>query len=416
MAPAMERDTLLPPSRRAERELLLDVLAQRDLDAARMSVVRPGFLSLVPETVFPYLFWVLEKRGLLSSLPAEDSATLAQHYRRNALLALRRTADLRRATAVLREAGVPCLVLKGPVLTATVYPNAATRTMTDLDLLVPWPSLEDATAALVAAGYFVPEQFIGAELTPGDSPPLMWRDPGSQSLELHALLDSSPNDAAAVDRVWSRTRVIDVGHGTMVSTLDKAEFFAAVVTHLSRHHRFDGELRSLLDVALLLASDETEFDWTEAWEEWERRGISTWIALTLRVVETLFGTPVPDAARTTPVREEALLLAAQQVWTSRSKRVPPRLLQLLTRKLPSPVHGGLGTAVAPGRVTGVARLARQSARIGRFASAFASGALRPRHVLEEAELLEKREKLFAIVEEESGRGRRVALDEGDDVR
>jgi hypothetical protein len=60
---------------------------------------------------------------------------------------------LTRTLAALRDAGIPVIVLKGPVLARTLYPSPALRPYSDVDLTVPEASVAAAGAVLRAAGF-----------------------------------------------------------------------------------------------------------------------------------------------------------------------------------------------------------------------------------------------------------------------
>ncbi|MER3458636.1 MAG: hypothetical protein C4309_08450, partial [Chloroflexota bacterium] len=56
----------------------------------------------------------------------------------------------------LEAASIPAIVLKGPALALTIYPDPALRVIGDLDLLVRREQVEQAMAALHSLGYGPP--------------------------------------------------------------------------------------------------------------------------------------------------------------------------------------------------------------------------------------------------------------------
>ena len=60
---------------------------------------------------------------------------------------------LTRSLEVLGAAGIPVIVLKGPVLARTLYPSPTLRPYSDVDLTVPVASVAAACAALRGAGF-----------------------------------------------------------------------------------------------------------------------------------------------------------------------------------------------------------------------------------------------------------------------
>lgn len=397
----MERFDLIPDPHRSERSFLLDLLGGEPVDVDAAGAIDPqAFLAITPKTLYPWVHWRLQHAR--DGVPPRLRSLFAEPYRENALRQLRRMADLRRIDGALQSADVPYLLLKGPVLAATVYTDPATRTMTDLDLLVRDADLPRATSALAEIGYAIPVEFGGVTMQAGDAPPLFNGQPGSPVVELHAMLDSAPDDPLMVEAVWSTARVVDLGHALRVPTLGRAEFFAHVVTHVSRHHRFEGELRSLLDVALLLRSGETDLDWAALKSEWTRRRIAVWIELTLSLAHILLGAPLPKEFSDAAPAPEALALAAEQLWVDKDKRISAKITQLFTRSGPAPVHAhapaGTTVRMPAGRAGIQLRARRKWQMVRRTFSNLLDGALRPSNVAREVALFRNRERLFALLE------------------
>jgi hypothetical protein len=397
----MERLDLIPQLHRPERLFLLDLLSDAATDAAFGRDLDPdAFLAVTPEKLYPFVYVRLIPRAERLRVPAALMELLAGHYRRNLLLELRRVADLRRIDATLTAAGIPFLVLKGPVLAASVYPDRASRTMTDLDLLVPDEEMPRAIEVLATIGYRVPGQFAGTEMAAGDAPPLVHHEPGGLVLELHSMLDSLPEERAALAAVLPSARRVPVGHGLELPALERAEFFAHVVTHVSKHHRFEGELRSLLDVALLLHADAPVLDWESLDVQWQQRGIADWISLTVTLAHLLLRSPLPELYRRRPPADEALSIAAEQLWVMQKDRLPTRVTYAVAGRFPTPVHARAGERVPiPAGMRGAqARAQREWQRARRVLSAIRRGTLRPSIVATDVDLFLKRERLFAIVE------------------
>ena len=398
---------LIPSTHRAERLFLLDVLgdgmgdAIGDLQFGRELSV-DAFLAVTPEKLYPFLFVRLKPHAERLRMPGALAETLSAHYRRNLLIELRRVADLRRLDATLTDAGISYLVLKGPVLAASVYPDRAARTMTDLDLLIAQEEMPRAMEVLETIGYRVPAEFAGTEVEAGDAPPLVHDEPGGLVLELHSMLDSLPEERAALSAMLPTASRVSVGHGLMLPTLERGEFFAHVAAHVSKHHRFEGELRSLLDVALLLHADVATLDWETLDREWQRRGIAEWVALTVTLAHLLLRSPLPALYRDRPLSHEALSIAAEQLWIVQKNRLPPRVMYSVAGRFPTPVHAHVpkSNASVPSGLRGIsARAARQWQRARRVLSAFRRGTLRPSIVATDVDLFLKRERLFALIEE-----------------
>jgi hypothetical protein len=400
----VDRLDLVPSAHRPERLFLLDLLAGREVEGEfGRSLDAEGFLAVTPRPLYPFVYKRMAPIANRIGAPAAMLARFAADYRQNAMMHLRRLADLRRIGDALRAAGIGYLVVKGPVLAATAYDDPSTRTMLDIDLLV--RDLAPAMAVLATLGYVIPERFAGTVMNAGDAPPLWNGEPGAPVIELHALLDSAPDNAAALESIWSTARTANLGLELPVPTLGRGEFLAHVIMHVSRHHRFEGELRSLLDVALLMRSTETEsLNWEVLATEWERRGIAGWIGLTLSLANVLLGSVIPEALRRFSAQPEALTLAAEQLWIQKETRVSGRVTSLFTSEQITPVHAHEAPVLVP-VPTGIPgawlRARRPLQSIRNVIASFRSGALRPGNIVESVAMRRKRERLYAIVENAS---------------
>jgi hypothetical protein len=258
---------------------------------------------------------------------------------------------------------------------------------------------------LERVGYRVPPQFAGTSTYAGDAPPLVHDDAGGAVLELHTMLDSLPERRDAFAAMAPTARTVQLGHGVALQALGAAEFFAHVVLHVSKHHRFEDELRSLLDVALLVRAEEHAFDWAALDAEWQRRGIADWIALTVTLAHTLLGSPLPAIYRQRPPSDEVLLLAAEQLWATKY-RVPVRVTYTLAGSEPTPIHATVegATVPTPAGVEGLrARAGREWQRVRRVASALRRGSLKPGIIAADVDLHRKRERMFALIERSRSR-------------
>jgi hypothetical protein len=399
----MDRASLIPSAHHVERTFLLDVLADRIGDVAfGRELDADAFRAVTPAKLMPFVHVRLQPHAQRLHVPKDLLDALGGAYRQNFMRELRRRAELRRLDDALRGAGIRFLVLKGPVLAASVYPDRAARTMTDLDLLLSEDDYARAKAALELAGYSIPPRFHGVALAAGDTPPMIHNEPGGPSIELHTMLDSLPEERRALEVMWPVARTASIGPGFETMTLERGEFFAHVVAHVSKHHRFEGELRSLLDVALLLRDDANALDWDALWSEWTRRGISGWISLTVTLAHLLLHAPLPEIVAKHPPSDEALALSAEQLWIVDKTPVAPRITHALARTKYTDVHATIPITAAPvpAGVRGLrAHLARETHQLRRAMTALREATLRPKRIAHEVELHKKRERLFAIVEE-----------------
>jgi hypothetical protein len=88
-----------------------------------------------------------------SSFPEPFRGALSQHVQTNARAALQNLAATIDTIALLRDAGVEPIVLKGPLQARLLYGDYALRVAGDIDLLVPAAQLQQAGGALSGAGF-----------------------------------------------------------------------------------------------------------------------------------------------------------------------------------------------------------------------------------------------------------------------
>lgn len=191
--------------------------------------------------------------GPLAVLAAERWAATSHH--------LTTVRTLRAVGRALDDAGVPWLVMKGPVLAAHVYGDPGLRTSGDLDLLVPRSSFAAAVGALEAAGWSLLFR----------NWPLIWRaragelplgdDGGRLVLDLHWHLTFGEYDRRhlALDPavLFERARTVVVG-GMAVPTLDPVDTLLHVAFHAA--HSGGDRLVWLKDVERVLAREEPDLD------------------------------------------------------------------------------------------------------------------------------------------------------------
>jgi hypothetical protein len=170
---------------------------------------------------------------------------------------LRTLEDVALLEAVLGRAGVPWLVLKGPVLGETYYERPDVRPYSDLDVLVGPDAFGDAVAALEAAGCRVAQEWSSVAGDPPGETQLTL--PSGRSLDLHWHLVNSPRVrrrfAVDIRPLFDRSRRIALGR-VQVLTLGPADTLA----HLLLHGCLSGgdRLIWLKDVALCVQQEGPE--------------------------------------------------------------------------------------------------------------------------------------------------------------
>lgn len=277
----------------------------RDDPAVRPRLAR----QLDPERIDPLLM-AAERHGVVGWLwyavrdfaAASDPAVRPVRERHAQLLGahLRTRAALLRARTVLAAGGIEPVVLKGPVLAEVIYPRPDLRAYGDLDLLVEPDQVGPALELLEADGArlvernwpLVLDRMLG-QLTLVDA------DGTVVDLHWHLLHERALWSAFTLPPgVAGPTRSVPVG-GVEVRAL-AAE---PALVHLALHAAVSGahRLMWLSDVDQSVRRDQP--DWAGVLDLATRWSVGLPVALVLRRVRHVLGTPVPDEVLTGLTRE-----------------------------------------------------------------------------------------------------------------
>lgn len=218
----------------------------------------PGLPALVAyEGAELWLYRQLHAQRLESAPGFDERLRLAAH--RDSIRGIRIDDEAVAVLGTLRDAGVPCVLIKGQARRAAVsiYPWADARTSSDVDLLVPADRAAHAWDLLIAAGYTPavdPSRSYAGHfhLTP------VWSGRGV-AVELHT--STSPEVPAA--EAWRRA--LDQADALTWSGVEVIVPSATeLLWHGMAHALLDGpaalRLRSLLVGAIILASGRP-IDW-----------------------------------------------------------------------------------------------------------------------------------------------------------
>lgn len=151
--------------------------------------------------------------------------------------------EIARVGAVLEEAQIPHIPLKGAVLRG-LYPESWMRTSSDFDVLVPKKEHRRALDALVARGYIAGER--------GGHDVVLKRE-GGCPVELHfSLIEEgiSGKIAAPLSRIWDYA--VPVAEGKWEHRLTEGAFLYYHMAHMAKHVIHGGcGIRPFLDLWLL---------------------------------------------------------------------------------------------------------------------------------------------------------------------
>jgi len=251
------------------------------------------------ERILPALYARLQEIGISSLLPAEVvnflSAVEELNLERNRAI----FAELATVAALLNEAGIEPVLLKGAAYCLTgVYSNPATRYLMDVDLLISEAELSKGTEVLMQNGFdWDRSDRLGRFRH--HHPPL--RRPGGVSFELHhslgmgicrSLLPASEvlEQAVRHDFDGARVRVPSPDH---------------LMVHLIMHSQFQHPyneriwtpLRAMYDLVLVKRRFENEIDWSSVEHRFRSAGASGVLAMHLLQVRDVLGEEPPFPIR-----------------------------------------------------------------------------------------------------------------------
>jgi hypothetical protein len=297
-----EEETLLP------RELKQGALAITDWQSVPELAARHGVAAFVREATV--------REGI--SLPPFVAEGL-----RNATLAqiahvARLDAAMTRVLASSSTAGIPTVILKGPILSRIVYPVPGLRPYSDIDLMVKPADEGRAVAALLACG--LEEVPHGAEVLrqahahhvhEGNAFHRVFMDPGrGVMVELHLDALQMGLRPAHEEARWSRVREVPELPGALMLSLEDQIIQLSVHVH---KHGFD-RLIWLKDLDLIVREYGAELDWPMILASARAEGVDSSVWYSLWLATELFMTPVAPAVLATFAPRAIVRLLYRLVW------------------------------------------------------------------------------------------------------
>jgi len=281
------------------RSLLRNDLPLRpEIDGDRWADFLPAFRS---HWIIPLLY------RRIGSLPAElrPPGWVVDEMREAFLDSRTRCLKMERQIGEMgeafRDSGVRALILRGPALAWSVYPDPALRPASDIDLLVHPEQVPLARETLkglgyrclsqrfeVAADFFREEDFIHRDNPRGHLPvDLHWTQ-----WELHPFFES--RRGSGVESLFSRAVKITLSNAEY-ETLHPLDALVQSAIHLALVHRQEMRLIWIQDIALLCRQLEGPDDW----EELKKRSVD-WRARratesSLKMAEHWSGLEIPEA-------------------------------------------------------------------------------------------------------------------------
>jgi hypothetical protein len=246
----------------------------------------------------PALTAALQKAGLLPALPAEVAQYLSMIAERNSMRNERLRAQLHELVGAFNRVGIVPILLKGAAgLFGAPDAYAASRMVTDLDLLIGADEVAEAVAALSALGYRRLEgRAVGAHAV-GD----FIRDIDVGAIDLHLHLVNEPH-LLPIEEAAGRAMILSVG-GLQARVLSPSDRVLHLLLHdlVQDHGIHDGRLnfRHLHEIAVLAATG-APLHWDAIIAHLDRHRLRSLADVVLLTVHTFFETPIRPAIKPLP--------------------------------------------------------------------------------------------------------------------
>ena len=319
------RHTLTPDGLDALRDVV-SLCHGHDWDDVLGLARQHGLASLV--------FKHLAQAGLLPAVPTHIAAELRSAYCATLVTNRRLEIELDKIAVAFAARGVAALPLKGVTLAARYYQEIGLRPSHDIDVLVRREQLEQCLLALRDLGY-LPKAGAGKAL---DFDVLYYleldyRSSDGVRVEPHLELARLPKyrAALAVEQVWARAQAITVG-GVDVLYLHPWDELQYLSVHYSVPHQAN-RLIWLVDIAELVRSASSDWDWDGFVRETITRGLAAPVAVALQHARDQLDLELPPAvmplllaAAATPREREAW--SAAHASSSDAGRLSRHLLSL----------------------------------------------------------------------------------------
>lgn len=245
----------------------------------------------VDERVHTYLYYNLQRLGVLSALPEPLYRQLHASYMGNVARNRVLLHYVEQILTAFAARDLPVIVLKGTYLVDQVYPTPGARAVGDTDLLLPPDRIAEAVAVLESLDYVGSEPFSPTFLTV-DKHLGIYRRAG-HLVELHfELMDPHKPMPVPVDEIWQRAVPATVS-GCPVLVLGPEDQLLHLCIHGTLQHQLNFDMRFLTDIVAYSQYAAQQLDWSAlvARTLHMRWGHSVWLALML--ASRLLGAPIP---------------------------------------------------------------------------------------------------------------------------
>jgi hypothetical protein len=286
----------------AIRRMLCAALTDRNdqLDWSRLAADEwRSLLELAQaDGVLPLLYHTFDSRHQLDQLPADLRRALQLGYYAAVAQSSLIYGELKRVLGALQPV-TPVVVLKGAALGPTIYPAAALRPLSDIDLLIPEQHLPAATLALRSLGYQdMPELTPGLNRVVEYHTQLQGGPSGRVTVELHWRLVAGAADWRSPPQDWFWQQLApwqpDSDAPTVRQLTPTAHLLYLAAHLVLQHGSTQARLIWLYDLHLLIEQRGTLIQWDTAIEQARAFRWAAALHTALVAAREHLGTPLPE--------------------------------------------------------------------------------------------------------------------------
>ena len=268
----------------------------------------------------PVLYQFIRKQDLVDDIPPRHYKNLRDHVLLNStrnILFLHEAESLIKA---FQKANIPVIGLKGIYLIEHFYDNISLRSMNDIDLLLKKKNIPSAITIAESLGYHQTSYFdIGDQnIDTKHVPPLKKED--GPYLEIHwTILEEDEPFTIDANGFWDRAISTKIA-GVDAKALSMEDLVLHLCIHLTYQHHLEIGLHSLYEIHLLIQQEQDTIDWKSLSNRAREWGAQRVIALSLKLMEDIFGTSIPQQAYKwlipDPIPNWIIAQARTQLFTS----------------------------------------------------------------------------------------------------
>lgn len=232
--------------------------------------------------LLPLAYHVLSGTEHWEMIPNDFKQSLKRASFENTALILLLENFMEAASPALEKARIPFYIIKGPAVALEFYRPRDLRPYSDIDIVIPFNSFNDANAILNDLGFssrrksFTRAYFDSVHFSndqyPGISIDLQWES-------VTSIWTREP--FLSSKEVWDRIRLLKVSESKHIPVLAPMFLIPFLCTHLV-FHRPMALLIHLMDLALAVRDCESDLPWDEfvSWVQYKKLGKPVYHSLT----------------------------------------------------------------------------------------------------------------------------------------